>query len=66
MILFLAISKIYIWIIIDIHVGQTTQDKLFTLSEVECLGACINAPMVQINDDFYVRFIIFLLKTFEL
>jgi NADH-quinone oxidoreductase subunit E len=31
--------------------GQTTQDGLFTLSEVECLGACANAPMVQINDD---------------
>jgi NADH:ubiquinone oxidoreductase subunit E len=35
-------------------VGETTKDKLFTLSEVECLGACVNAPMVQINDDFYV------------
>jgi len=33
--------------------GQTTQDGLFTLSEVECLGACANAPMVQINDDNY-------------
>jgi len=31
--------------------GQTTTDGLFTLSEVECLGACANAPMVQINDD---------------
>jgi NADH-quinone oxidoreductase subunit E len=31
--------------------GQTTEDDLFTLSEVECLGACANAPMVQINDD---------------
>jgi NADH-quinone oxidoreductase subunit E len=31
--------------------GQTTADGLFTLSEVECLGACANAPMVQINDD---------------
>ena len=35
--------------------GETTKDKLFTLSDVECLGACVNAPMVQINDDFYVR-----------
>jgi NADH-quinone oxidoreductase subunit E len=33
--------------------GQTTADGLFTLSEVECLGACANAPMVQINDDNY-------------
>ena len=31
--------------------GQTTDDGLFTLTEVECLGACANAPMVQINDD---------------
>jgi NADH-quinone oxidoreductase subunit E len=33
--------------------GATTPDGLFTLSEVECLGACANAPMVQINDDNY-------------
>ena len=26
---------------------------MFTVSEVECLGACVNAPMVQINDDYY-------------
>src|SRR3546814_13900783 len=31
--------------------GGTTPDGLFTLTEVECLGACANAPMVQINDD---------------
>ncbi len=31
--------------------GRTTLDGLFTLTEVECLGACANAPMVQINDD---------------
>ena len=31
--------------------GATTADGLFTLTEVECLGACANAPMVQINDD---------------
>jgi NADH-quinone oxidoreductase subunit E len=31
--------------------GKTTDDGLFTLTEVECLGACANAPMVQINDD---------------
>ena len=34
-------------------VGGTSQDKMFTLSEVECLGACVNAPMVQIGDDYY-------------
>ena len=33
--------------------GHTTDDGLWTLSEVECLGACANAPMVQINDDNY-------------
>ena len=33
--------------------GQTTEDQTFTLTEVECLGACCNAPMVQINDDFF-------------
>ncbi|MET4665122.1 NAD(P)H-dependent oxidoreductase subunit E [Sphingomonas sp. PvP056] len=31
--------------------GRTTPDGMFTLTEVECLGACANAPMVQINDD---------------
>ena len=33
--------------------GGTTADGLFTLSEVECLGVCANAPMVQINADNY-------------
>ena len=33
--------------------GHTTPDGLFTLTEVECLGACANAPMVQVNDDNY-------------
>ncbi|KAK2790162.1 NADH:ubiquinone oxidoreductase 24 [Emmonsiellopsis sp. PD_33] len=33
--------------------GHTTADNLFTILEVECLGACVNAPMVQINDDYY-------------
>ena len=33
--------------------GETSSDGLFTLTEVECLGACVNAPMVQINDDYY-------------
>jgi len=33
--------------------GHTTADGIFTLTEVECLGACANAPMVQINDDNY-------------
>lgn len=33
--------------------GETTADGLFTFLEVECLGACVNAPMIQINDDYY-------------
>lgn len=33
--------------------GETSADGLFTYTEVECLGACVNAPVVQINDDFY-------------
>ena len=38
---------------LGIKVGQTTPDGKFTLSTVECLGACELAPMMQINDDFY-------------
>merc|ERR1711860_440352 len=38
---------------LGIDVGHTTEDNMFTLAEVECLGACVNAPMVQINDDYY-------------
>ena len=33
--------------------GETTPDGQFTLIEVECLGACVNAPMMQINDDYF-------------
>jgi NADH-quinone oxidoreductase subunit E len=33
--------------------GKTTPDGLFTLTEVECMGNCASAPMVQINDDNY-------------
>ena len=38
---------------LGIHMGETTKDGKFSLMEVECLGACVNAPMIQINDDFY-------------
>ncbi len=38
---------------LGIHNGETTEDGKFTLLEVECLGACTNAPVVQVNDDFY-------------
>jgi NADH-quinone oxidoreductase subunit E len=32
---------------------ETSSDGLFTMTEVECLGACVNAPILQVNDDFY-------------
>jgi NADH-quinone oxidoreductase subunit E len=38
---------------LGIHIGESTKDGLFTMMEVECLGACANAPMIQVNDDFY-------------
>lgn len=38
---------------LGIGFGETTPDGKFTLSEVECLGACVNAPMIQINDDYF-------------
>ena len=38
---------------LGIGMGETTGDGLFTLIEVECLGACVNAPILQVNDDFY-------------
>lgn len=36
---------------------ETSKDGLFTLREVECLGSCANAPMIQLNDDYYVRLV---------
>jgi len=33
--------------------GRVSEDGLFSWTEVECLGACVNAPMVQINADYY-------------
>ena len=37
----------------DIASGQTSACGRFSLVEVECLGACVNAPILQVNDDFY-------------
>ena len=37
----------------QINIGDTTYDKKFTVVEVECLGACCNSPMIQINDNYY-------------
>jgi NADH-quinone oxidoreductase subunit E len=38
---------------LGIGLKETTKDGMFSLVEVECLGACVNAPVVQVNDDFY-------------
>ncbi len=38
---------------LGIKIGETTPDGMFTLKEVECLGACVNAPVMQVNDDYY-------------
>ena len=35
------------------NIGEISKDNKFTIVEVECLGACCNGPMVQINDDYY-------------
>ena len=38
---------------LGIKPGETTADKKFSLTTVECLGSCGTAPMMQINDDYY-------------
>jgi NADH-quinone oxidoreductase E subunit len=38
---------------LGVTIGETTPDGKFSLTEVECLGACVNAPVIQVNDDFY-------------
>jgi NADH dehydrogenase (ubiquinone) flavoprotein 2 len=38
---------------LNINVGETTKDCKFTLVEVECAGACVNAPVLAVNDDYY-------------
>ena len=38
---------------LDIEVGETTKDNMFTLTQVECMGSCGTAPMMAINDDYY-------------
>jgi NADH-quinone oxidoreductase subunit E/NADH dehydrogenase (ubiquinone) flavoprotein 2 len=38
---------------LGIGMGQTTEDGKFSLAEVECLGACVNAPVIWIGDDYY-------------
>ena len=38
---------------LKINDGETSKDNLFTLMKVECLGACVNAPILQINNDYF-------------
>ena len=38
---------------LGINLGETTTDGRFTLKEVECLGACVNAPVIQIGDKYF-------------
>lgn len=38
---------------LNIDVGETTTDKIFSLIEVECLASCDTAPVMRINDDYY-------------
>ncbi|EGF79652.1 hypothetical protein BATDEDRAFT_33281 [Batrachochytrium dendrobatidis JAM81] len=38
---------------LGIKLGETTSDNMFTLVEVECAGACVNAPVMAVNDDYY-------------
>ena len=38
---------------LGISIGQVTNDKLFSLGKVECLGACVNAPVVKINENYF-------------
>ncbi len=38
---------------LGVDFGETTEDGDFSLSEVECMGACVNAPMMRIDDDSY-------------
>ena len=38
---------------LGIGVGEKSNDSKFSLNRVECLGACVNAPVVKINDNYY-------------
>ena len=40
---------------LQIEVGETTPDKMFTLFKAECLGSCDTAPVLQINDRYYEK-----------
>ena len=36
-----------------LKIGEITKDGLFSLGRVECLGACVNAPVIKINENYY-------------
>ncbi len=38
---------------LGVNLGESTNDGAFTVSEVECAGACVNAPVVAVGDDYY-------------
>ncbi|MFI5251916.1 MAG: NADH-quinone oxidoreductase subunit NuoE [Bacteroidota bacterium] len=38
---------------LNVKLGETTKDEMFTVEEVECLGACGTAPAIQVNDEYY-------------
>lgn len=38
---------------LGVDIGETTPDRMFTLGEVECAGACVNAPCMSVGDDYY-------------
>lgn len=40
---------------LEVKLGQTTKDGRFTLRSVECLGACVNAPMMQVDKDYHEK-----------
>ena len=38
---------------LGLEIGEITEDGLFSLGRVECLGACVNAPVIKINENYY-------------
>jgi NADH-quinone oxidoreductase E subunit len=40
---------------LGIKSGETTRDKLFSIEEVSCIGACSIAPVITVNDDYHGR-----------
>ena len=39
--------------LIGVNIGEVSKDCAFSLNKVECLGACVNAPIVKINENYY-------------